>query len=98
MRSSQRFDARQWIRSDFGRIVGVGILFQALTVVSGPLVARMLGPHGRGALTMVMVIATLFGQLAVSSLSRGVAHSVAQAHGPAREVLGANIQLWFGWS
>ena len=97
MNWGERVSSRQWIRSDFSSIVGVGILFQVLTVVSGPLVARMLGPDGRGAVTMVMVVATLCGQLAVSSLSRGISHAVAQAHAPARDVLGSNLRLWFCW-
>ena len=78
--------------------MGVGVVAQLLTVISGPLVARMLGPDGRGALMLVMVVATMFARFGVASLSRAISHAVAQTNASARDVLGPSLGLWLAWS
>lgn len=89
---------KRWGTSDFSSIVGVGVAAQLLTVISGPLVARMLGPEGRGAQMLVMVMATMFARFGVASLSRAISHAVAQTNGSARDVLGPSFGLWLAWS
>lgn len=84
----------RWIRSDVSAILVVGFLTQALTVFSGPLVARMLGPGGRGDLVMVTVISIMAAHLASTSLTNAVASVVARRQGGARDVLGPLLYRW----
>lgn len=86
------------IRSDVSWIVVIGFLTQVVTVVSGPLVARMLGASGRGHLVMVMVITVICAHLATTSLSEAIASTVARHGLPARDVLGADALQWARWS
>ena len=84
----------RWLRSDVSSILAVGFLTQALTVLSGPLVARMLGPGGRGDLVMVTVISVLSAHLASTSLTNGIASVVARRQAAARDVLGRHARRW----
>lgn len=86
------------VRSDISWIVVVGFLTQAVTVVSGPLVARMLGTEGRGDLVMVTVTTVICAHLATTSLSQAIASTVARHGLPARDVLGADVRRWAAWS
>jgi O-antigen/teichoic acid export membrane protein len=83
-----------WLRSDVSTIVAVGFITQALTVLSGPLVARMLGPGGRGDLVMVTVISVLSAHLASTSLTNAIASVVARRQASARDVLGRHAYRW----
>lgn len=89
---------RRLQRAEFSRIAGIGVIVQLLTVVSGPLVARMLGPSGRGVLVIVMVVATIGAQLGSASLSAAIAHTVAHSRGSARDVFGGDFRWWLLWS
>jgi O-antigen/teichoic acid export membrane protein len=84
----------RWIRSDVSWIVVIGFLTQVVTVVSGPLVARMLGASGRGHLVMVTVITVICAHLATTSLSQAIASTVARHGLPARDVLGSDALHW----
>jgi O-antigen/teichoic acid export membrane protein len=84
----------RWIRSDISSIVVVGLLTQVLTVVSGPLVARMLGPSGRGDLVMSMLVSIIVAHLASTSVTNGVAAVVAAHHSNARDLLGRTMRTW----
>ena len=86
------------LRSEVAGIAASGILVQALMVVSGPLVARMLGPDGRGDLFLAMVVAGIGAGVATASLSAAVSHAVAQHGGVARDVLAPHLRTWLLWS
>ena len=73
-------------------IAGVGV--QVLTFLSGPLVARMLGPDGRGLMVMVIVVASLFSSLGVGGLPAAASHAVGASGGTARDALRGLLPLW----
>ena len=75
-------------------MAGVGV--QVLTFLSGPLVARMLGPDGRGLMVMVVVVASLFSALGVGGLPAAASHAVGSAGGSSRDVLRGLVPLWAG--
>lgn len=78
----------------FLALAATGIGVQLLTLVSGPLVARMLGPHGRGALALVFVISLICTLMATGGLPAAIAHLVAKAGAPARDALQGTKQWW----
>lgn len=57
------------------------VLGQALLVVSGPLVARALGPDGRGQLAICVLCVIGLAQLGAMGLPAAVAYEVAKARG-----------------
>ena len=73
-------------------LAGVGV--QLLTFLSGPLVARMLGPEGRGLMVMVVVVASLFSSLGVGGLPAAASHAVGASGGAARDALRGLLPLW----
>lgn len=73
-------------------LAGVGV--QVLTFLSGPLVARMLGPDGRGLMVMVVVAASLFSALGVGGLPAAASHAVGAAGGASRDVLRGLLPIW----
>lgn len=73
-------------------VTGFGV--QLLTVVSGPLVARMLGPDGRGQMVLVTVVSMLCCLAAVGGLPSAIAHTVAVSGHAARDVVGAMLRIW----
>lgn len=78
----------------FVALVGSGLLVQALSLASGPLVARMLGPVGRGEMALVIVVAVLFSVLGSGGLPAAISHVVAAAHAPARDVVRGLLRIW----
>lgn len=82
------------VRSDIGRLLGTGMAGQALLVVSGPLVARMLGPTGRGQAALILAVATVCNFLSIASLIGGISRTVARRDGPARDVVGPFLPQW----
>ena len=86
------------LRSEVNTIAAIGVGVQLLTVVSGPLVARMLGPDGRGTLFLLMVVATVGAQIGSASLAVAISQAVARARGSARDVLGRDLRVWYLWS
>lgn len=82
------------MRSHLVGLVAVGIIGQALNVVSGPLVARMLGPSGRGEVATILAIALVSNQLGMTSLGRGIARVVSMHDGTARDVVGSFLGGW----
>lgn len=79
-------------------ISGGAVMAQLLTLVSGPLVARMLGADGRGQLALVVVISRMAALLAAGGLPVAVAHAVGSANGPARDVIAERLRRWARWS
>jgi len=73
-------------------VTGVGV--QVLTVVSGPIVARMLGPAGRGQLALITTVALIVCAVAVGSLTQAVAHEVAAVGGAARDTVAHLVPRW----
>ena len=85
-------------RLDLVLISGGAVAAQLLTLVSGPLVARMLGADGRGQLALVVVITRMVALLAAGGLPVAVAHAVGSAGGPARDVIAERLRRWSRWS
>jgi O-antigen/teichoic acid export membrane protein len=73
-------------------ITGFGV--QLLTVISGPVVARMLGPDGRGEVALVTIVALIVSLVSVGGLPAAISHAVAAAEAPARDVAAALIPRW----
>jgi len=78
----------------FASIAAAGFGVQLLTVLSGPLVARMLGPEGRGLMGLLIAIALLCSLVGVGGLPAAIAHAVAVAGAPARDVVRGNLRFW----
>ena len=88
----------------FGRIPGgfkallsiaaTGLGVQLLTVVSGPIVARMLGPEGRGQLALITTVALIVCAVAVGSLAQAISHAVASVGGAARDTAAHLVPRW----
>lgn len=78
----------------FASIAAGGLVIQLLTAASGPLVARMLGPAGRGQMVTITVVAILASQLGMGGLPAAIAHAVARAGAPARDVVRGHLRLW----
>ncbi|MEV7398341.1 lipopolysaccharide biosynthesis protein [Aeromicrobium sp. NPDC092404] len=78
----------------FLSIAAAGFGVQLLTVASGPLVARMIGPEGRGQMVMVMLVAMLGALAGVGSLSPAIAHAVGSSGAPARDVVRGHLKVW----
>lgn len=92
------FRLRKLRNSAFLSIAAGGLGLQMLNLVSGPLVARMLGPDGRGEMAIVTVISLLCSQLGMGGLPAAIAHSVGAAKAPARDALRGHIRLWLVFS
>jgi O-antigen/teichoic acid export membrane protein len=75
-------------------IAATGLGVQLLTVVSGPVVARMLGPEGRGQLALITTVALIVCAVAVGSLAQAVAHAVASVGGAARDTASHLVPRW----
>jgi O-antigen/teichoic acid export membrane protein len=71
-----------------GRITVINLLVNALTLVSGPLQARALGPGGRGELAAIVVPLAFTPILADLGLSTYVLNEVAKGSSP-RRIVGA---------
>ena len=78
----------------FASIAAAGVGIQLLTVASGPLVARMLGPDGRGQMVTVSVVSALCSLLGMGGLPAAISHTVAKAGAPARDVLRGILPFW----
>lgn len=82
---------------EFMSIAAAGVGVQLLTLISGPLVARMLGPNGRGEMVMITVITLLCSLIGVGGLPAAIAHTIGTAHAPARDVVRGQIRLWLAF-
>ena len=76
-------------------IAATGLIFQLLSVISGPLVARLLGPEGRGQLAVLMVVILICTQIGMGALPAAIAHAVATSGAPARDALRVHLRWWF---
>jgi antigen flippase len=80
------------LRRDAAIAIATGFAIQAVFVVTGPLLARMLGPDGRGylaALTLWPLVITQFGNLGIpSALTYSIARDSSASRGLARLGLG----------
>lgn len=82
----------------FLSIAAAGFGVQLLTVASGPLVARMIGPDGRGQMVMVMLVAMLGSLAGVGSLTPAIAHTVGASGAAARDVVRGHLRIWIAAS
>ena len=79
---------------DFTRLAGRGMLVQLALLASGPLLARLLGPEGRGELALAMAVGLMFSQGVMGGTAVAVAHAVAGSRAPARRILGPHLRRW----
>ena len=82
----------------FLAVAATGFATQVVTALSGPLVTRMLGPHGRGQMVLVALVALVCSQLAVGGLPAAIAHTVASSQLPARDVVRSQARRWLAAS
>jgi O-antigen/teichoic acid export membrane protein len=82
---------------DFARLAGRGLLLQLFLLASGPAVARLLGPEGRGELALAMAIALLFSQALLGGIGVAIARTVAAADSPARSVVRPHLARWHAY-
>lgn len=85
------------LRTQISGIVATGLILQVLNILSGPMVARMLGPVGRGEVSLVIVFATIGAQLGTASLTIALSHAVASHEGSARDLLRRWLPIWMLW-
>lgn len=78
----------------FVSIAAVGLGVQLLTILSGPLVARMIGPNGRGQMVLVTLAASLCAIVGTGGLPAAIARTVAASGAPARDVLRGLLSVW----
>lgn len=93
-----RGKALRLARTDAAGLVSVGLVSQVLAIASGPFVARMLGPGGRGEVVTILAAALLSNQLLLTSLGGGIARTVARHQEPARDVVGRFVRGWILWA
>ncbi|MDO7867857.1 lipopolysaccharide biosynthesis protein [Nocardioides jiangxiensis] len=79
-------------------LVAAAVGAQLLTVVSAPLLARMLGPEERGHLAIVMMATILVGQFCLGGVIPTIAAFTASAGGPARDVMRGRGRAWVSLS
>jgi O-antigen/teichoic acid export membrane protein len=82
------YGSREGLRRDAALAVATGFAIQAVLVVTGPLLARMLGPDGRGylaALILWPLVITQLGNLGIpSALTYSIARDPSTSRGVAR--------------
>jgi O-antigen/teichoic acid export membrane protein len=78
----------------FVAIALTGVVTQLVTALSGPFAARMLGPHARGQMVLVVIVASICCQFAIGGLPAAVSHVVAQSDLPARDVIRSQSRRW----
>jgi len=89
---------RERSRSFLLSVAGATIVVQLLTIVSGPLLARMLGPAGRGEVALVLAIVVLGALPAAGGLPTALSRTVGEARAPARDVVRGVFPRWAAWS
>jgi len=88
---------KRLLRTDLVSLLATGVVQQALTFLSGPLVARLLGPSGRGEVVVVLACSLLATVLTTVSLGLGIAQTVARSGLPAWQAVGRHVPLWLAW-
>lgn len=85
-------------RSLFVSVAGTTLFIQLCTLLSGPLLARMLGPAGRGEMAMVLAIVVLCSLPAAGGLPSAIAKAIGESGSPARDVVHRILPGWLLWS
>lgn len=88
---------RQVVRTDLVSVLATGVVLQALAFCAGPLVARLLGPEGRGVVVVVLAMSMVATALTFSTLGMAVSVSVARHGGRAWDAVGAQVPRWMLW-
>lgn len=88
---------KRLLRTDLLSLLATGVVQQALTFLSGPLVARLLGPSGRGEVVVVLACSLLATVLTTASLGLGISQTVARSGVPAWEAVGRHVPRWLAW-
>lgn len=79
-------------------VAGATLLVQFFTIASGPLLARMLGPSGRGEVALVLAIVVLCALPAAGGLPTAIARTVGASGAAARDVVHGVLPRWTPWS
>lgn len=79
-------------------VAGATLVIQFLTLASGPLLARMLGPSGRGEVAVVLATIVLCGLVGAGGLPTAAARLVGEAGSPARDVLHGVLLRFALWA
>jgi O-antigen/teichoic acid export membrane protein len=95
-RSARHRLARVWQR-DLARTLsanlGTSLIIQASTVVTGVLLARELGPKGRGELAIAMLVPMLVAALGTVSVYDAVTYHAARREATPAQLLGSSMAL-----
>jgi O-antigen/teichoic acid export membrane protein len=83
---------------DFLRLAGSGMLVQALLLPSGPLIARLLGPEGRGALAMTTLVGLIASTFVLGGFAVAIAQNVARSGRAGRDVIGPHLLRFAGYA
>ena len=70
------------------------MVIQLLTLASGPLVARLLGPEGRGELATAMAVAVLVSVVSAGGIPTAIAYTIGRTGATARDALGRQLWRW----
>jgi O-antigen/teichoic acid export membrane protein len=85
---------RPWLGHAFVSLAAAGLGIQALTLVTGPLVARLLGPQGRGEMVTVTIVSLVCAQGVAGGLRNAIAHFVAASGSAAKDVTRGHLRYW----
>lgn len=80
---------------DFTSLTAVTILIQGLTLISGPLIARMLGVHGRGEFAFMMAASFVAAQVTTGGIVTSIAQVTGKVGGPAWSLMRGNTLMWW---
>jgi O-antigen/teichoic acid export membrane protein len=72
---------------------GASVAIQALNALTGVLLARALGPHGRGELTAVMLWPNLLAVVGGLGVVEAITYHAARAAAPPQQLLGSGLAL-----
>jgi O-antigen/teichoic acid export membrane protein len=78
--------SEQGLRGDAALAIATGFAVQAVLVVTGPLLARMLGPDGRGYLAALILWPLVISQLGNLGIPSALTYSIARDPGASRRL------------
>ncbi|HEX2015481.1 MAG TPA: oligosaccharide flippase family protein [Solirubrobacteraceae bacterium] len=81
------------LRSVLGASVATSVAIQLINVVTGVLIARRLGPHGRGELTAVILWPSLFALIGSLGVSDALTFRAARRGDPTGTLVGSGLTL-----
>ncbi|MEL6720300.1 MAG: oligosaccharide flippase family protein, partial [Bacteroidota bacterium] len=85
--------AEKFIKSDVGLNIRFNIAILAISLVSSIIIARILGPEGRGELASAMLWATFIGYFSMLGVESAIVVKISEKHEDADRVLGSAFLL-----